>query len=139
MPTIGITGFALLSGALVGLSQHRFEAVTKALSPSWLRTFGKYSYGIYVYHVMVYLAGQALLEKAGVRMPLGFVAELANLAILIGITFLIAKFSYDHFEIRFLAFKHHFEPEYEDIPVQSPAALSSGNDVHVRSKSAGQG
>ncbi len=55
MPTIGITGFSLLSGGLLALSQHPIAWLRRMLIAPWLRTVGKYSYGMYIYHVPIYV------------------------------------------------------------------------------------
>ena len=47
MQTIGVTGFAILSGALIGLV---LSGTGPIFSSRIMRAFGKYSYGIYVLH-----------------------------------------------------------------------------------------
>lgn len=76
-----------------------------------LTDFGKYSYGIYVYHVPVLLLCDFLiyrrLSKAIIgNLPFG----IAYFVFLSAVSFFIAKISYDYFESHFLGLKRHFEP-----------------------------
>ena len=113
MPTIGITGFALLSGGLLAFSQHRIVWVRLVLEARWLRTVGKYSYGMYIYHIPVYLICEHfLLTRFGVAFPMPLRWALPYIAFLIAVTFLVAKISYDLFESKILALKIYFRPRY---------------------------
>lgn len=113
MPTFGITGFSLLSGGLLAFSQHSIPWLQFILRMRWLRTIGTYSYGMYVYHIPVYLIiDRILTAHIGVNMPLPLPFALLYLLLLIGITFLVAKISYDHFESRLLALKVYFKPQF---------------------------
>ncbi|MGH9615513.1 MAG: acyltransferase family protein [Acidobacteriaceae bacterium] len=129
MPTIGITGFSLLCGGFLALSQHPIGWLRSALNAGWLRTTGKYSYGMYIYHVPIYLILEHVLEtRFGVRFPLPLPLALVYIGGLIAITFLIAKLSYDQFESRILALKSHFRPRYQRIglaPVHGRDAIEA--------------
>jgi len=120
--TIGITGFALLSGAMVALSQHHIAPIQKILALSWLRSLGKYSYGIYVYHLFVFISLSRVISRhPRFFVGLNFPMRLLLLILEIGIVFLIAKVSYDYFESRFLRLKKFFGAG----PKLPSAALSS--------------
>ncbi len=111
MPTLGITAFALLSGGFLALSQHRIPRLHRVLCAGWLRTVGKYSYGMYIYHVPLYLILEHILKvRFGVVFPLPLRWALPYIAFLIAVTFLAAKISYDYFESKILALKVHFRP-----------------------------
>jgi peptidoglycan/LPS O-acetylase OafA/YrhL len=111
MPTLGITGFAALMGGFLALSQHPIRWLRRLLEARWLRATGKYSYGMYIYHVPLYLFLEHELEAhCGVRFPLTLPLALLYIAALVGITFLIAKISYDYFESRILSLKRYFRP-----------------------------
>jgi peptidoglycan/LPS O-acetylase OafA/YrhL len=58
--TFGVTGFALMSVGLVAASQHAIPWLQRALTLRPLILLGKYSYGIYVYHLSVYLGIERL-------------------------------------------------------------------------------
>ena len=113
MPTIGITGFALMAGGLLALSQHPIQWLHRILTMNWLRTTGKYSYGMYIYHVPIYLVfKQILIRHLGISVPMLLHNALLYIAFLIGITFLVAKLSYDYFESKILGLKIYFKPKY---------------------------
>jgi peptidoglycan/LPS O-acetylase OafA/YrhL len=109
--TVGITGFALLSGSLVAISQHHVPFVQRILTISPLRTMGKYSYGLYVYHLLVFIPSSSLISRypglfAGLNFPLRFLLFLLE----VGTIFMIAKVSFDYFESVFLRLKKFFAP-----------------------------
>jgi peptidoglycan/LPS O-acetylase OafA/YrhL len=113
--TIGITGFALVSTALVAISQHKLPLVQKVLTFKWLQLAGKYSYGMYVYHLFIifairhYLVGLVSLgPDLGIRF--GFPVKILAMMIEIFVVYLIAKVSYDLYEARFLRLKKYFKP-----------------------------
>lgn len=110
MTTIGITAFALLSGALVALSQHH-SPLQRVLTLKWLRTVGKYSYGMYVYHLLLFLPVRSyLLSGAASWIHLNFPEKILFMISEIMAVFVVAKLSYDHFESRFLNLKRYFSP-----------------------------
>jgi peptidoglycan/LPS O-acetylase OafA/YrhL len=132
MPTIGITGFALLSGGLLALSQHPIGWLGGILRTPWLRTTGKYSYGMYIYHVPIYLVLEhGLATRFGVVFPLPLGWALMYIATLVGITFMVAKVSYDYFESRILALKSRFRPRYTSVQV-APATRYVPHTIYAR-------
>jgi peptidoglycan/LPS O-acetylase OafA/YrhL len=104
MHTFGVTGFALISASLVAWSQASPPFLMKTLTAPWLRSFGKYSYGMYVYHIPLYLT----IEMATGRTPMALQYALPYGAALIALTFGISKLSYNLLESRLLAFKDRF-------------------------------
>jgi peptidoglycan/LPS O-acetylase OafA/YrhL len=113
MPTLGITAFALLSGGFLALSQHRIPWLHHVLCVGWLRTVGKYSYGMYIYHIPIYLISEHILKvRFGAVLPMPLRWALLYIGFLIAVTFLVAKISYDLFESKILALKIYFRPRY---------------------------
>jgi peptidoglycan/LPS O-acetylase OafA/YrhL len=110
MTTVGITAYALLSGALIAASQHPYPALRRALRLGWLRTAGKYSYGMYVYHLLVFLPVRQYLLSRGASIHLSFATALLLVLAEMVVVFLIAKFSYDYFESRVLQLRSYFNP-----------------------------
>jgi len=115
MGTISITGYALLSTALVAISQHKLPFVQRVLTLKWLQLAGKYSYGMYVYHLFfVFAIGRYLVTPSSFEPGSGihFSFPVKILAIVMEgiIVFLVAKVSYDLFEARFLRLKRYFRP-----------------------------
>lgn len=109
--TLGITGFALLSGTVVAISQHHIPFIQRILTLRWLRLAGKYSYGIYVYHLLIFLPVRRFFWlhpslAANLNLPERILAML----LLFAVVYFVAKFSYDLFETRFLRLKDRFKP-----------------------------
>lgn len=108
-------GFSLLAVAFSGLILHVAHVRSPAselqriLSAPILRAFGKYSYGIYVYHVPVVMFSAALLPGLGLagNAPFGF----ALTALIVATSFMVARVSYELLESPFLRMKRFFEPE----------------------------
>jgi len=113
----GYTALALGFGALV-----LFAACTEA-DNGWFQRFlkskvlapiGRYSYGIYVFHVPIlglanlYLL-QTMVNGTGVQLILREYGYIAFIALL---SFGIAALSYEFFEKKILNFKRKFEPRY---------------------------
>jgi peptidoglycan/LPS O-acetylase OafA/YrhL len=122
--TIGVTGIALLAGSAVAWSQHRPPFVHRVLTARWLRSIGKYSYGMYVYHMMVFFVCTELMRRIpGFRVPPPLPLSLLAMLALLGLTYLLAKLSYDRFEVHFLALKRYFEPVKERPVSPVEAAL----------------
>lgn len=114
METAGFTGFALLSGGLIGLSQYPRPLLLRALRARWLTETGKYSYGIYVFHIPMF----AIMERTaqtifGIVLPLRLAYAVPMITLLMALSFLVAKISYDHFESRILGLKVYFKPRYK--------------------------
>jgi len=109
MHTVGITGYALLSTSLVALSQHHYSRVQKILTAPALRSAGKYSYGMYVYHVLVLLPLSVYVQSSnGWWTRANFISGFLFMTLELGIVFVIAKLSYDFVEQRFLRLKEYF-------------------------------
>ena len=61
----------MLAGGMLALSQHPIRRLHTILDAGWLRTIGKYSYGMYIYHVPIYLiSDRFLLTPFGVAFPM---------------------------------------------------------------------
>ncbi len=131
------TLYALFFGALTLMSIQRAEQslVARAFQTPWLRTFGKYSYGLYVYHGL--LSWQMLELRVGDRLQalLGSnsLAIAARTALGVGLSLLIAALSYELFEKRFLALKRLFEPG------AAAAVAPTGPDGYNRAAAASDG
>jgi peptidoglycan/LPS O-acetylase OafA/YrhL len=113
-------GFSLIAIGFSTLVLHSYlgrnpdSLGQKILCSGWLTRFGRYSYGIYVYHVPILLVAERLLRPA---LPVIFRSPwtaLLYVAAVIGLSFLVAMISYELCEKRFLAYKHRFAPRYSD-------------------------
>ena len=82
---------------------------------------GKYSYGMYVYHVPIMLASAALLHHF-VTDRFSAMGSVAFMAGIILATYAVAKLSFELFESRFLKQKKRFSPR-EPIQLRSAEAI----------------
>lgn len=124
MYTLGVSGLGLLFGALVGSSQYTVPGLTYFLNGSVLKRFGKYSYGVYVYHVPVIWCAKKALHRAAISIPVPTVYAFVGLAALIAVSFGVAWVSYQLIESRFLRMKRRFEPVYAATAEKRRAAVA---------------
>ena len=108
-----LIGFTLLGAAFGALVLFVFNTADKStwfqnvMRSAPLTAFGKYSYGIYVYHVPVLGVGLALLSS---KFPIG-VATVPSLLFMLGVlvcSYAIAVLSYSLFEQRILSLKSRY-------------------------------
>jgi len=118
MVTLGFTAFALTFGSFV-LWGYIFNgsgnALDRLLSNQILTKLGKYSYGLYVYHLPVVYAAKIWLQSSawfGRSAVLGLLFCVATA----GVAFSIAIASYELFEKWFLRLKRHFRPTFSRRP-----------------------
>ncbi len=107
--TLGITGYALLSGALVAISQHRIRFINRILTLSWLRMAGKYSYGIYVYHLFIFLTLRGAILRLGWLIHSTFPERVLILLLEVLVAFVVAILSFELYETPFLRLKKYFK------------------------------
>lgn len=113
-----LLGYSLLAfgyGAFVlavQLQTGTGNLLDKALTMNWLRAFGRYSYGIYVFHPAVFQIGQLVFRRTAWHgqafMPLMLAVTLA------AVSFGVAWLSFHCFEKRFLYMKDRFRPVRND-------------------------
>ena len=118
--TVMAFGFAavVLMAALKNATPSRLQ---RFLSMRGLDRIGRYSYGIYVYHVPLFGASMAFVYP---RVSEGGSPTLVGIAMIVAlaaVTFGVAALSYEFFEKPLLNLKRYFEPEYENA---KPAAES---------------
>jgi peptidoglycan/LPS O-acetylase OafA/YrhL len=124
-------------GALVLLAAHRGAESTwmqKFLKSRVLAPIGRYSYGIYVFHVPIIGVAAMFVFK---RISSGahsygetLMAGSAYIVTLAAVIFAISALSYEFFEKRVLRLKCHFEPRYsvpgnEAAPTEPMAARAA--------------
>lgn len=109
MYTICVSGLALVFGALIGGSQFRVPFLTPALNAGWLRNLGKYSYGMYVYHLPLFYGIEHMIGKTlRFKGPIPNRYAFAELLLLIGATYVTALTSFALIERPFLSLKRYF-------------------------------
>ena len=113
--TLLAVGFAAL--VLYAAASDGAETISqRALRNGVLTDFGKYSYGIYVYHVpLLGLFEFFIYRWLPHALVLNFWFGVMSFAVVFAVSFYIAKVSYECFERRFLALKSHFEPSTSAI------------------------
>jgi peptidoglycan/LPS O-acetylase OafA/YrhL len=111
MSMFGISALALLGGALVVFClQFADTPVGRFFQTRWLRTFGKYSYGMYVWHFPLYYWIEHLFQERSVVFPLPMAQAIPYVALLIAASYAAAWLSFNGYEQWFLRLKTHFEP-----------------------------
>lgn len=115
MRTFGVTAMALLSGALIGESQRRLPAVDRILTAPLLRFFGRYAYGIYVFHIPLFLTASRLLGPGvGLFKPLPVAYAIPFILLINAASILIAVVSFELYESKLLRLKRFFEPQFPE-------------------------
>jgi peptidoglycan/LPS O-acetylase OafA/YrhL len=107
--TVGFSLFGILSASLIAMILRAGSLSAQFFSNSALRFFGRYSYGLYVYHYsiagLISLPLRTWFVNHNVHKALALTAS----ALIIGvISTVIAVLSYQLFEIRFLKLKKYF-------------------------------
>jgi peptidoglycan/LPS O-acetylase OafA/YrhL len=111
--TIGFSLLAVASAGLIGVTLRRESPAFRLFNLRPLRILGKYSYGFYVYHVLWASAWWALEASLITRFHSSILANAITDVLSFTVSFLIAKISYDLFEVQFLRFKKNFEYDSE--------------------------
>jgi len=112
MQTIGFSLIAAGCSALllhIFLGQCEFSPEQRLFTTATLKAMGKYSYGIYVFHVPILMAVTVFFGKV-LRLGINPWTSIAVFLALIALSFLTAELSYNLFEVRFLRLKNRFEP-----------------------------
>lgn len=113
LSTIGYSLIGIASAGLIGMTLRPGSPAFRFFHLRPLRVLGKYSYGFYVYHLVWAAAwwhfGAMLTVRLHSRIWGGVLMNIVNFAV----TFLVAKLSYDLFEVRFLRWKKNFEYDSE--------------------------
>jgi peptidoglycan/LPS O-acetylase OafA/YrhL len=108
--TFGITGFALMSAGLIIASQHPLPKIRSFLTLPPLTIAGKYSYGMYVYHPLVYLGMVGLAHRISPATQGEFkiLPALLFFLLAIGASTAVAILSFHFLEQPFLSLKRFF-------------------------------
>ena len=122
LTTIGLTIVNLGAAGFIAAALRPDSTTGRLFSAAWLRFFGKYSYGLYVFHYSIsYVATDKLrpifmahgLGKNLTTLVTGFVA--------LGLSVAVSVASYQFYEVHFLRLKRFFKydsvaPTREQIP-----------------------
>lgn len=113
--TIGLTLVGVAAAGLIGMTLDPDSIAFKVFHWRPARILGKYSYGFYVWHVIWAKAWIEVLVFFTKRSHSTAIGGLITLPLAFCVTFLMAKLSYDLFEVRFLKYKRHFEYDSEIV------------------------
>ena len=111
--TFGLTIVALAAAGLIGCTLRAGSPVFRLFYWKPFRILGKYSYGFYIFHLLFIWAWIRLLVFVTHLLHSRALAGVLVLALNFAVTFLVSKLSYDHFEVKFLRLKRHFEYDSE--------------------------
>jgi peptidoglycan/LPS O-acetylase OafA/YrhL len=133
MSTYGLTCVAVLFGAFIAYSLlFHGDALPKAVKARWLRTFGRYSYGMYVFHLpLYYLFDHLARTHLSLTFPLPGFQSLIYVGSLISVTYGVAWISYNVFEQRFLRLKGRFAPAFAAPALSAPANTLTGGSLEI--------
>jgi peptidoglycan/LPS O-acetylase OafA/YrhL len=119
MPTFGFTVIGLSCAALVAMTLRPRSITQRVFENNILRFYGKYSYGLYVYHYSVngFLSAPAR-AFANNHLHSKGLGVLAGACLVMAVTVPIAVLSYHFYEAPFLKLKRFFSYN-RPAPVQS--------------------
>ena len=113
--TVGLTLLAVTGVGLTGITLRSGSPAFRFFYLKPLRILGKYSYGFYIYSLIFQFAFFKLLILMIHKTHSLAVSGIIELSCAFGLSFLVAKLSYDLFEVRFLRWKVHFEYDSEVV------------------------
>ncbi len=124
--TIALTTVGIASMGLIGMTLRPQSVCYKIFHIRPARVLGKYSYGFYVWHIVwinAWIQGLVLVNHLTHSLA---IAGMVELPLAFGTSFLVAKLSYDLFEVRFLKYKRFFEYDTE-LRTHKTAFAADGN------------
>lgn len=131
---LGYSALGILSAMLIYHLVTRQGQLAAALSRPSIRWFGKYSYGMYVFHWPITQAYEAALRP---KLQFGspYLAALASFFVITSISGGVAFVSWHVFEVHFLKLKKYFEysPEPAKATGDSPTATHVPDAVRISS------
>jgi peptidoglycan/LPS O-acetylase OafA/YrhL len=108
MASIGYSVIAASSACLVFLAQHGSNWVSRNFNHPFLRFFGRYSYGLYIYHGIYFVYLRHLSGTLERVVHSGTIAQFLDFAFGFGISIGLAMLSYHYFEAPILNLKRRF-------------------------------
>jgi peptidoglycan/LPS O-acetylase OafA/YrhL len=106
---LGVMAFALVSAGVIAAVEHRPPLLIRALTLKPLLLAGRYSYGIYIYHLLVYfLMRWVWFRYFDAKIGYHIITSAAFIAVTIGITFAFAAASFHWYEAPILRLKRFF-------------------------------
>jgi peptidoglycan/LPS O-acetylase OafA/YrhL len=119
------TLLALASTALVAMCLKPQSRTAQAFRSPFLRFFGRYSYGLYVFHSILPVFGlEWLISSIQDHIHPSSIANLVNAGLELALTLAISMASYHFFEMPFLKLKRYFQPQVAEAPAEPASATA---------------
>jgi peptidoglycan/LPS O-acetylase OafA/YrhL len=106
--TVGFTSIAIFCGCLVYRAQQGEGLIAVIGNQRWLRLFGRYSYGLYIYHGLLIVFLFPLVYPVQSLVHSVFWGSILYLLLSLGLTLGISVMSYHFFEAPILRLKKRF-------------------------------
>ncbi|MEG9436768.1 acyltransferase [Edaphobacter sp. HDX4] len=116
MSSVGYTVSAILFGGLLLRCLAPGSSAQAFFSTKIMRFFGKYSYGIYVYHLLFTPVLSRLLYRLQALLHSRLLGAMAYLVLWFALSIAVAVVSYKFFESPFLRLKDRFAPPKDKDP-----------------------
>jgi peptidoglycan/LPS O-acetylase OafA/YrhL len=130
------TLYAVFFGALLLLAARPPEEglLARAFQAPWLRIFGKYSYGLYIYQgILSFHMGEMRAQDRLAAMLGSNALAMTGQAVLgVGVSLALAALSYEVFEKRFLALKKLFAPGSAAVAPAAPQPVAAAEGLDRR-------
>jgi len=130
------TLYAVFFAALLLLAARPPEEglLARAFQAPWLRTFGKYSYGLYIYQgILSFHMGEMRAQDRLAAMLGSNALAMTGQAVLgVGVSLALAALSYEVFEKRFLALKKLFAPGSAAVAPAAPQPVAAAEGLDRR-------
>jgi peptidoglycan/LPS O-acetylase OafA/YrhL len=109
MQTFGYSGLAVLYASLLTMGLHKETWMARFLSLRVLRFFGRYSYGLYLWHYIFSAQVERFYRRMAAVIPFPTIASLLSFTIALLGALALAMLSFRFIETPFLRLKHRYE------------------------------
>ena len=106
--TIGYSSIAALSASFIYLAQQGSNWVSTLFDQPFLQFFGRYSYGLYLFHGLYFVYLRHMSGVVEQRVHSGLLAQLLMVVLGFGLSIALALLSYHLFEAPILKLKYRF-------------------------------
>jgi peptidoglycan/LPS O-acetylase OafA/YrhL len=109
VPTLGFSIVGITAAALIAMTLRPASTTQRLFENPTLRFFGKYSYGIYVFHYSVEgMLSTPIRQIVDERLHFKVLGVLSGACAVLAVTILLALLSYHFYEAPFLRLKRYF-------------------------------
>ena len=127
VPTFGFSVVAITAAALVAMVLRPASMTQRIFENSTLRFFGKYSYGLYVFHYsLLGLLSSPIRHFVDAHLRFKALGVIAAACVVLAASILLALLSYHFYEAPFLKLKRYFSYNREAASPRQPQAAAVG-------------